>query len=232
MKKFFTAFAVFVILLVILVSCEKDPKPGPGPEPQTCEIITAAIGKGVITPDKTKVVLGSNVSFKLTPDAGYSVYSVKVSEVIDETFIPSPSEVNYNLMDVKKTYLRIEVTFVETGLLTVSAKSTQEKPWKWIKMDIYKASDNTFIRPSELTQAEKDRKYFFIYPSMELIVLNPDDSPYFKGTWDLKQNTFYRASEVMTALEISDKKIVIAAPPIWSNVDNCYTYAVYTYERI
>jgi len=225
MKKFI--FAVLVILLVVLVSCEKEPIPGP--PPVTYAISTTVVGKGSVVPDKLPSVnLGSSVNFKFTPESEYSLYSVKINGVKVEDIYPSSTEVQYTVRDVN-TNLNVEVTFVKTEILLLSKL---EPALMWIKLDIYRADNDTYIRSSVLTQAEKSRKYYHHYPSMDMEVKNADGTLYWKDKWNLTQGTYQKGGQIFTLLENSDMRLKTKASPIWSNADNCYAYAVYTYERI
>ena len=229
MKKIILLTAI-AILLTALTSC--DPEPIPGPPPVNYAISTNTIGKGLVTPDKLSGVnLGSDVTFKITPEAGYSIYSIKINGILAEGFQPSSSETSYTVKDVK-TNLYIEFTFVETDILIFSVKSTNEEPWMWTKLKIYKVSDNSLIYDVELTSSEKADKYYYVYPSMEALLYKADGSVR-SGTWDLKQRvlTLGSGSPPCEVVELTKSKIVIKFLPVWSNADNCYVYAQYTYER-
>lgn len=219
--------AVIAILLTALTSCDPEPIP-PGPPPVNYAISTNIIGKGLVNPDKLSgVSLGSDVTFKITPETGYSIYSIRINGTLVEGFQPSASESSYTFKDVKSN-LYIEFTFVETRILLLSQL---EPAWIWTKLDIYRASDNSFMHEVELTQAEKSRKMYHYYPSMEIKYINPDGSVYWQATWNLTSDVYKQGGQNLTVLDLTHNKFVHKAPPIWSNVNNYYIYAQYTYER-
>ena len=217
---------VIAILLTALTSCDPEPIP-PGPPPVSYTISTNTIGKGLVTPDKLSGVnLGSDVTFKLTPEQGYSIYSIKINGTLVE-FQPSASETSYIVKDIKFN-LYIDFTFVDTRILLLSQL---EPAWMWTKLDIYRASDNSFMYEVELTQAERSRKMYHYYPSMEIKYINPDGSVYWQATWNLTGDVYKQGGQNLTVLDLTHNKFVYKASPIWSNVDNCYIYAQYTRER-
>ena len=218
---------VFACLLIFFSSCDPEPIP-PGPPPVTYTISTVISGKGLVTPDKLSMInLGSNVTLKFTPETGYSLYSVKINGVKVEDIQPSSAEVSYTIHNINKNQ-NVEVVFVENGILLLSKL---EPAWMWTKFDIYRADDNTFLYSVELTEAEKSRKMYHHYPSMEIKYINPDGSVYWQATWDLKQDVYKQGGQTLEVLELTSSKFVYKTSSAWSNVGNCYAYAVYTRER-
>lgn len=221
---------VFACLLTMLASCDPEPIP-PGPSPVTYTISTVISGKGLVTPDKLSMInLGSNVTLKFTPETGYSLYSVRINGVMIEDIQPSSAEVFYTIHNINKNQ-NVEVVFVETDILIVSVKSTNEKPWWLTKIGVYKAEGDVFLRNINLTESEKTDRYYLIYPSMKTVVYQADGGVR-NGKWDLKQRVFTLGGLAAHAvLELSSSKFVYKAPPIWSQADNFYIYVVYTQER-
>lgn len=218
-------FSVIVVLLVGLVSCEKEPRPGP--PPVTYAISTTVFGKGSVAPDKLSgVVLGSSVTFKLTPETGYSLYSVKINGVKVEDIYPSTTEIQYVVRDVN-TNLNIEVTFVETYNLLISV---QNPPWRLKAMDIYK-EDGTYKYPFTLTKEDKEGRTYYHYPGGKTETLRIDGTPSFSSNdWSISQNTLRVESMNYTIIELTATRLVYKAPPVKGS-DGTYTYAQYTYER-
>lgn len=226
MKNFIYVSIVLVILLLSFTGCKKtDP---PSTPPVTYTITTKINGSGTVTPDNvTGITLGSSVNFKFSPSIGNSLYSVKINGVKVESIQTSENEVSYTITDIKSN-ISVEVEFVDTRILLLSKL---EPAWMWTKLDIYRASDNTFLYGVELTEAEKSRKMYHYYPSMEIKYINPDGSVYWQATWNLASDVYKQGGQNLTVLDLTHNKFVHKASPIWSNVNNCYIYAQYTYER-
>jgi len=220
-------FAVLVILLVILVSCEKEPKPGTSPVTYT--ISTAIVGgKGSVVPDKLSgVILGSSVNFKFTSESGYSLYSVKINWVKVEDIYPSSTEVQYTVRDVN-TNLYVEVSFVKTDILLLSKL---EPAFKLKKVHVYRADNNQYLRSVVLTQEEKARKLYHYYPSMDVKVISSDGSLYWSEKWDLIEDTYKQGGQILKKITLTENEFSYQASPVWSNADNCYIYYVDFYER-
>ena len=217
--------SVVLIIFVFFAGCEKPELP----TPTVFHTLTTLVnGRGSVNPDKLSgIPLGSSVTLKFIPETGYSLYSVKINGVKIEDIQPSSGEVSWTIFNVNKNQ-EIEVLFIETDILLLSKL---EPAWMWSKLDIYRASDNSFMYEVELTQAEKSRKMYHYYPSMEIKYINPDGSVYWQATWNLTSDVYKQGGQNLTVLDLTHNKFVHKAPPIWSNVNNCYIYAQYTYER-
>ena len=225
MKKIFL-LTVIAILLTALTSC--DPEPIPPPVNYT--ISTNTIGNGLVTPDNlSRVSLGSDVKFTITPEAGYSIYSIKINGTLVEGFQPSASETSYTVKDIKSN-LYIEFTFVETNILTFSVKSTDEKPWYWTTLNAHKASDRAFLRGISLYPQEKTDRYYFLYPSMKVVVLE-EDGGVREGTWDLKQTTLTIDGHNYPLWELTSKKFSYQSETVWSNFEQYDIFYVLNFER-
>lgn len=220
---------VIAILLTALTSCDPEPIP-PGPPPVSYTISTNNIGKGLVTPDKLSgVSLGSDVTFKITPEAGYSIYSIKINGTLVEGFQPSSSETSYTVKDVK-TNLSIEFTFVETNILTFSVKSTDEKPWYLTTVNVHKASDGSFLRYVSLYPQEKTDRYYFLYPSMKAVALE-EDGGVREGTWGLKQTTLTIDGHNYPLWELTSNKFSYQSETVWSNFEQFDIFYVLIFER-
>lgn len=219
--------AFYAILAIILSSsCQKNPVP-PSP-PVTYSVNIVITGNGKVVADKTSgIALGSSVTLKFTPEIGSSFYSIKVNGTKRVDVQPSATELFYTIQNVNYNLI-VEVVFVETQVLLLSKL---EPAWVWTKLDIHRADDNAFLYSVELTEAEKSRKMYHYYPSMEIKYINPDGSLYWNATWDLKQDVYKQGGQILTVIELTSDKFIHKAPPIWSNINNCYVYAKYTYER-
>lgn len=217
---------VLVILLLSFTGCKKtDP---PSPPPVTYTITTKISGSGTVTPDNvTGITLGSSVNLKFSPSIGNSLYSVKINGVKVESIQSSENEVSYTITDIKSN-LSVEVEFVETRILLLSKL---EPAWMLTKMDAYIAENNFFLAPITLTQEEKSRKYYHYYPSMEIIVLNPDGSIFWQEKWSLIGNMYKQGDQYLTVIELSQNRLIYKAKPVWSVYDEFYVYAIYTFER-
>ncbi len=227
MKKPVFLSVVLTILALMLTGCDKPEPPAPA---VFYTLSTIVSGKGAVNPDKLSgIVLGSNVNLKLTPEIGYSLYSVKINGVKIEDIQPSTTEISYTIQNINKNQY-IEVVFEETDVLILSAKSTNEKPWMLTRIGLYKVEGDVFIRNINLTQAEKTDRYYFIYPSMKTVVYQLDGGIR-NGEWGLRQRILKLGSTDFGVLELTSNKFVFKASPIWSNADNCYIYAVYNLER-
>ena len=66
---------------------------------------------------------------------------------------------------------------------------------------------------------------------MRLDVIKQDGSVSWSGVWDLNQTFYKKGDQILTVLKNDGSVLKTQADPIWSNADNCYIYAVYTYER-
>ena len=218
---------VIAILLTALTSCDPEPIP-PGPPPVSYTISTNTIGKGLVTPEKLSGVnLGSDVTFKITPEAGYSIYSIKRNGTLVEGFQYSASETSYTVKDVKSN-LHIEFTFVDTRILLLSQK---EPAWRFTKMEIFRARDNVFSHKINLTDIEHSFKIYLYYPSMDIKIFLPDGTIWWSEKWDLVGDLYKEGDAKMTVIEITPNRFVFKAPPVWSEYDKEYLYAMYAYER-
>lgn len=226
---------VFLALMLVLVlgalltqSCEKDPIPSNPPVTYAVHVNT--IGKGLVEPDKVSGLLaGSSVILIVTPDVGYSLYSIKINGISVTTVEPTDKEFKYTVSNINVNQ-NIDITFIETDILIFSVKSISEKPWMWTKFDIYRASDDLFLRSSPLSQSEKTDRYYYIYPSMKGYAYQSDGGIR-SGNWNLKQRVLQFDSEIVELIELTPLKYVYKAKPIWGSGDNCYVYAIYTFER-
>lgn len=228
MKKPVFLSVVLTILALMLTGCDK-PEP---PAPVVFYTLSTNIGgKGSVNPDKLSgIVLGSNVTIRITPETGYSVYSVKINGVKIEDIQPSTTEVSYTIQNINKNQY-IEVVFEETDVLILSAKSTNEKPWMLTNVGVYKVEGDIFLDNWYLTQAEKTDRYYFLHPSMKTVVYQLDGGIR-NGEWSLKQRVLrFGGTTTYEVLELTSNKFVFKAPPIWSSADNCYIYTIYTSER-
>ena len=186
-----TPFVLAALLMVLAISCEKEPQVVP---PPTFSISTIVIGKGLVIPEKLQgITLGSDVNFKFTPETEYSLYSVKINGVKVEDIYPSSTEAQYIVRGVNKN-LNMEVNFVETNILLLSKL---EPAWRLTKLELYKASDNTFIATSNLAQEEKARRLYHYYPSMEVKVINPDGTLYWSGKWNLAGDVYEQGNQTL-----------------------------------
>lgn len=226
MKKVIVAAFYAILAIILASSCQRNPVP-PAP-PVTYSVNIVITGSGKVVADKTSgIALGSSVTLKFTPETGSSFYSIKVNGTKKEDVQPSATELSYTIQNVNYNLI-VEVVFVETQVLLLSKL---EPAWVWTKFDIYRADDNTFLYSVELTEAEKSRKMYHYYPSMEIKYINPDGSIYWQATWDLKQDVYKQGGQTLTVLELTSNKFVYKTSSAWSNVGNCYAYALYTRER-
>lgn len=220
---------VFACLLTMLASCDPEPIP-PGPSPVTYTISTVISGKGLVNPDKLSMInLGSNVTLKFTPETGYSLYSVKINGVIVEEIQPSSVEVSYTIHNINKNQ-NVEVVFVETDILIVSVKSTAEKPWMMTIWNSYKASDGSFLERLNLNEENKTDKYYFLYPSMSVVVLEKDGGIR-NGSWSLKQSVITIDYHDYPLLELTPNKFTYKTQQVWSNHHDCFVFYTITLER-
>ncbi len=228
MKKSIILSVVLTILALMFTGCEKPEPPAPVVFYTLSTIIN---GKGSVNPDKLSgIVLGSNVNLKFTPEIGYSLYSVKINGVKIEDIQPSTTEASYTIQNINKNQY-VEVVFEETDVLILSAKSTNEKPWMLTRIGLYKVEDGVFLANIDLTEAELTDRYYLLYPSMKTVVYQLDGGIR-NGEWSLKQRVLRLGSATTyEVLELTSNKFVFKAPPIWSDADKCYIYAVYTQER-
>ena len=221
--------AVIAILLTALTSCDPEPIP-PGPPPVNYAISTNIIGKGLVNPDKLSMInLGSNVTLKFTPETGYSLYSVKINGVKVEDIQPSSVEVSYTIHNINKNQ-NVEVVFVETDILIVSVKSTAEKPWMMTIWNSYKASDGSFLERLNLNEENKTDKYYFLYPSMSVVVLEKDGGIR-NGSWSLKQSVITIDYHDYPMLELTPNKFTYKTQQVWSNHHDCFVFYTITLER-
>ena len=227
MKNFIYVSIVLVILLLSFTGCKKtDP---PLPPPVTYTITTKINGSGIVIPDNVSGVnLGRDVTFKIIPEAGYSIYSIKINGTLVE-FQPSASETYYAVKDIKSN-LNIEFTFVETDILILSVKSVDEKPWRLKVVKSYKVDDNTYLRDFPLSKELLTDRYYYLYPSMTVVVLE-EDGGVRNGTWNLKQKVLTIDGHVYPLLELTPNKFTYQSEDVWSNYDNCMIYHLITFER-
>ncbi len=166
-------FILAALLMVLAISCEKEPIP-PAPLP-TFKVNLIKIGDGSINVDKTtEIAAGSTVNFKIIPGQKSSIYSIKINGKSINAIIPFDSEYNYSYLGIN-AYLNAEITFVKTDLLIVSV---QEPAWRWIKLDTYKAKNDSFSHQVTLAKEQLLRKHYFLYPSMVWKVISSDGTPY------------------------------------------------------
>lgn len=226
--------ALVTILLLLMVGslliqgCEK-PEP-PGSEPVFYTMSTLVKGKGSISPDKLSgIVLGSNVSIKLTPDADYSTYSVKVNGIKIDDVIPFNSEF---VLDVKniKSNTKIEVEFVETNILLISVKSINEKPWMIKKIEFYSVDGNRYLRDANLDPRMKSDKFYFLYPSMDIVVYQEDGGTR-KGSWGLTGMALKLDGDNLTLRELTSSVFSYNHLSAWSEYEQCMIYPKFIYER-
>lgn len=221
--------AVIAILLTALTSCDPEPIP-PGPPPVNYAISTNIIGKGLVNPDKLSgVSLGSDVTFKIKPEAGCSIYSIKINGILVEGFQPSASETSYTVKDIKSN-LYIEFTFVETDILILSVKSVDEKPWRLKVVKSYKVDDNTYLRDFPLDKEDRSDRYYYLYPSMTALVLE-EDGGVRNSTWNLKQKVLTLDNNNYPLLDLDQNKFSYPQHPVWSPYDNSMIYHVLNFER-
>lgn len=227
MKNFIYVSIVLVILLLSFTGCKKtDP---PLPPPVTYTITTKINGSGIVIPDNVSGVnLGRDLTFKIIPEAGYSIYSIKINGTLVE-FQPSASETYYAVKDIKSN-LNIEFTFVETNILTFSVKSTDEKPWYLTTVNVHKASDGSFVRGVSLYPQEKTDRYYYLYPSMKAVALE-EDGGVREGTWDLKQTTLTIDGHNYPLWELTSKKFSYQSETVWSNFEQYDIFYVLNFER-
>ena len=225
MKKIFL-LTVIAILLTALTSCD----PEPIPPPVNYAISTNTIGNGLVTPDNLSgVSLGSDVTFKIKPEAGYSIYSIKINGTLVEGFQPSASETSYTVKDIKSN-LYIEFTFVETDILILSVKSVDEKPWRLKVVKSYKVDDNTYLRDFPLDKEDRSDRYYYLYPSMTAVVLE-EDGGVRNGTWNLKQKVLTIDGHAYPLLELTPNKFSYQTEEVWSGYDNCWIYHIVNFGR-
>jgi len=218
---------VLATWLVVLASCEKEPQVVP---PPTFKVNLIKIGDGSINVDKTTgITAGSTVNFKIIPGQKSSIYSIKINGKSINAIIPFDSEYNYSYLGINAD-LNAEITFVKTDLLILSV---QEPAWKWTKMDYYRVNDDSFAGSYSLAKEQSSRRFYFLYPSMILKLLNPDGSVYGQDKWDLKDGIYTQwGDNTLIFVSLTPEKFKFKTKPFWSEWDNCYIYAVYTYERV
>ncbi len=228
MKNFIYVSIVLVILLLSFTGCKKtDP---PSTPPVTYTITTKINGSGTVTPDNVSGVnLGRDVTFKLTPEQGYSIYSIKINGTLVEGFQPSASETYYAVKDIKSN-LNIEFTFVETDILILSVKSVDEKPWRLKVVKSYKVDDNTYLRDFPLNKEDLTDRYYCLYPSMTALVLE-EDGGVRNSTWNLKQKVLTLSNNNYPLLDLDQNKFSFSQAPVWSPYDNSMIYHVLNFER-
>jgi hypothetical protein len=218
--------SLVLTILALFVGCEKPEPPVP---PVTYTVSIVKVGSGSVETDKMQgITSGATVNFKFTPASGYSLYSIKVNGTSINAIIPFDSEYEYSYFGINGN-LQIEVTFVKTSLLMLSV---QEPAWKWTKMEKYRAKDDSYSHPVTLTFEQTARRFYYLYPSMDLKVLNPDSSVYGQNKWDLKNDVYIQWGDTLTFISLTPNKFMFKAKPVWSDFDKEYLYAVYTYERI
>ncbi|NCU28486.1 MAG: hypothetical protein EOM85_02335 [Candidatus Moranbacteria bacterium] len=216
-------FVLAALLMVLAISCEKEPIP-PAPLP-TFSVNINKIGNGSATADKTTgITAGSTVNFKFTPDSGYSLYSIKVNDKSINAIIPFGSEYTYSYFGVNSN-IKMDVVFVETYNLIISAII----PWKLKAMDIYRENGD-FYFSFPLSPEDKEIKRYFYYPQGEVKMYYSDGSLYWSATWSISGNKFKLGDGDMTIIELTASRLVFKASPVKGG-DGTYTYAQYTYER-
>jgi hypothetical protein len=227
MKKVIVFSVAVTLLMVLAISCDKEPLP-PAPPP-TFAVSISVVGKGsVVTDKKEGITLGATVNFKFTPDKGNSLYGIKVNGKSINAIIPFDSEYDYSYYGVN-TNLAAEITFVETDILMLSI---QEPAWRLTKIDIYRVNDGSYSHSVSLTPEQLGRKYYHQYPSMKLKILNSDGSVLGQDDWNLKDSVYTQWSGIHLLDSLtSDKFKTRYKDPVWSEWDNCYTYWYYTYKR-
>jgi hypothetical protein len=227
MKKPVFLSVVLTILALMLTGCDKPEPPAPA---VFYTLSTIVSGKGAVNPDKLSgIALGSNVTLKFTPETGYSLYSVKVNGVKIEDIQPSTTEVSYTIQNINKNQY-IEVVFVETNILTFSVKSTGEKPWRLKLVQSYRVDDNTYLRNFPLDKEDRSDRYYYLYPSMTVVVLE-EDGGVRNGTWNLKQKVLTIDGHAYPLLELTPNKFSYQTEEVWSGYDNCWIYHIVNFGR-
>lgn len=211
---------------LIFQSCDKEPIPMEVYMTYTVSIVKT-VGGSVVA-DKTQgIAFGSTVNFKFTPDTRYSIYTIKINgKVINET-IPYDTSFEYSYIGIEYN-IYVEVSFVETNILILSV---QEPAWMSTKIEKYRVKDDSYSHQVTQTNEQLSRKFYFLYPSMDMKVLNPDGSVYWQDKWNLINGIFTRGAETLVAVLITPEKIALKAEPVWSEYDQEYLYSIYTYER-
>lgn len=224
MSKFFIISAQ-AILLVVLLSCGKDPIPSPPPVTYTVSI--SKIGNGTVTADKlSEIALGSSVTVKFKSESIWSLYSVKINGVKVEDIYPSDTEVMYTIRDINKN-INIEVVFVETGNLLISILNP---PLMLKSMKSYDENNN-YSSSVDLTHEQLTKKLYFYYyspNSKELKILKENGSSS-SMSWNLSKEVLTLDVTIFYVLELTATKLVYRTPII--NTDGVKRYVVYTYER-
>lgn len=230
MRKLVFLSVVLTILALMFTGCEKPENPvPPGPTPVFYTLSSTTSGKGSVNPDKVaNISLGSDITVKFIPEAGYSLYSVKVNNVAVE-IQPSSSEVSYTIKNVTSN-VRVEVTFVDTRILLISVSSVNEKPWMLKRIIFYALDDNRYLRDKYLSQPEKTDRYYFLYPSLDVFVYE-EDGGIRSGKWSLVGNVFKVGDANLPFIEATNNKLSHSDSPYWTEYDKCIVYPVFIYER-
>jgi len=229
MRKIVLFSMVLTILALMFTGCEKPENPvPPGPAPVFYTLSSTTSGKGSVNPDKVaSISLGSDVTVRFIPEAGYSLYSVKVNNVAVE-IQSSSSEVSYTIKNVTSN-IKVEATFVETNILLLSVRSINEKPWTLKKIEVY-SEDGRYIRDMYLSQPEKTDRYYFLYPSMDIVIYE-EDGGVRSGKWSLTGTALKIGSANLTLVELTNNKFSNTDSTYWSIGDNCIIYPKFIYER-
>lgn len=222
---FWASVLMLMLGALLIQSCEKDKPPVNPPVLYTVTINT--IGKIHITiPQVTGLIPGSNIDIVVEPDSLYSVYSIKENGV-NMNIIPTDKKLVYSLKNIQSNKI-LDIEAVETGIVKISIL---EPALMWTKLSLYKAKDDVYLREYLVNKEQKSRKYYHYYPSMDIKVVNPDGSLYWKEKWKLGQGVYQKGGEIYTVVEITDKIVRIKNKPSFDPYYNTEIYGIYTYER-
>lgn len=225
---YFAFIIVLTLGTLVFQSCDKDPI---GPPPPVTYTMTSIIsGKGLLTPEKlTGIKAGSNLLIKFIPEKGYSLYKAKINGQTIEEIFKSETDVPYNVTNINSNLL-IEPDFVLTSISRLSVESTSEKAWTLAGVDCYDSKTNQFLWPYDLTDREKRDKYYFLYPSKEIIV-KFDGGGTSSSVWDIKDSVFQSGNQYYKILEISQTTFKYKSKLLPRADPNLFFYTISTYKR-
>lgn len=152
MKKYLILF-----LISFTLGCQKDkntptpvnPPPDPGPDPigETYNITVTLGDHGNISPKNTTLKLGDNVSYTITPDAGYNIQQITVDDSLKAIDSITSGSFTYNFNKVNANH-KISVTFTDSLSFSQIDSMNTLLIGKWYtKKYEYKISDTIFHDP-------------------------------------------------------------------------------------
>lgn len=218
---------VFLIIgIQLLFSCSKEQTIVVPPVKYS--VTVTKIGMGSVNPlTVSDITSGGSVTLVLKPDAGYSLYSIVINNSPMQ-ITPTENEFQYTISGISSNKT-VAVKFVKTDILLLSKL---EPALKLIRIPVYRADNNQYIRSVVLTQEEKARKLYHYYPSMDVKVISSDGSLYWSEKWDLIEDSYKQGGQTLKKVKLTDYEFDYQTVTIWSNADNCYIYYIDVYERI